>query len=179
MLLNDAIQLIDCNELSEQPGMWTDLGCGDGLFTFALANLLLPGSTIYAIDKEPVKLLSRANPNHINVVGKSVDFVKEDILADNLSGILMANSLHFVEDKLALIEKLGKALRDNGYFVIVEYDTIKANSWVPYPIDFKRLTTLFDQAGYKFSRKLGERPSVYGNYNIYSAIFSKQEMNLH
>lgn len=31
--------------------LWADLGRGSGTFTYALANNLKPGSTIYAVDK--------------------------------------------------------------------------------------------------------------------------------
>ncbi len=31
---------------------WADLGCGSGIFTYALASLLKKGSTIYAIDRD-------------------------------------------------------------------------------------------------------------------------------
>ncbi|MBE7179566.1 MAG: class I SAM-dependent methyltransferase, partial [Mucilaginibacter polytrichastri] len=32
------------------PQVWADLGCGDGLFSRALAGFLAQGSTIYAVD---------------------------------------------------------------------------------------------------------------------------------
>ena len=35
-----------------EPGTWADLGAGSGAFTLALADLLPPGSLIYAVDKD-------------------------------------------------------------------------------------------------------------------------------
>ena len=37
-------------------GTWADLGAGAGAFTLALADLLPPGSLIYAIDKDTAAL---------------------------------------------------------------------------------------------------------------------------
>lgn len=36
--------------------VWSDLGCGTGTFTLALATLLLPGSLMYAIDSNAASL---------------------------------------------------------------------------------------------------------------------------
>ena len=32
------------------PTVWADLGCGEGTFTLALAEVVAPGSVIHAID---------------------------------------------------------------------------------------------------------------------------------
>jgi ribosomal protein L11 methylase PrmA len=39
-----------------RPQSWCDLGSGSGTFTMALAQLLAPGSTIYAVDLDPIAL---------------------------------------------------------------------------------------------------------------------------
>jgi len=35
-----------------RPQIWCDLGCGEGVFTMALASLLAPGSSIHAVDAD-------------------------------------------------------------------------------------------------------------------------------
>src|SRR5207247_6318326 len=35
-----------------EDGTWADLGAGEGAFTLALADLLPPGSTIHAVDRD-------------------------------------------------------------------------------------------------------------------------------
>ncbi len=52
MQLTEAKDLIRCDAL-EGPAaaVWADLGCGSGLFSYALPALLPAGSTVYAIDK--------------------------------------------------------------------------------------------------------------------------------
>src|SRR5262249_16324889 len=50
---------------------WGDIGAGTGTFTRALARTLSPGSTIFAVDREPASLahvLSAPVPGGIHVV---------------------------------------------------------------------------------------------------------------
>lgn len=168
MLIKDAIHLIQSHDIhQEQPVSWADLGCGSGLFTRALATLLPPGSTIYAVD--------RTWQNIAAVPGISVSFIQADIEQPvlplpSLEGILMANVLHYVKDKPQLIKQLQQYFKDSGRFIVVEYDTMRANPWVPYPINFAALQSLFAEAGYKQVQKLGERRSVYRNGLMYAAL---------
>jgi ubiquinone/menaquinone biosynthesis C-methylase UbiE len=104
---------------------------GAGLFTYALANLLTTGSTIYAWDKGNTPLSPLPNPHQVNIKPGRLDFIAEELPVSGLDGILMANSLHYVQDKPAFLEKVSKHLQENGAFLIVEYETIRANSWVP------------------------------------------------
>ena len=43
------------------PQTWLDLGCGSGIFTLALAELLPFGSTIVCVDKEEQNVITRIN----------------------------------------------------------------------------------------------------------------------
>lgn len=165
MELQDAIQLIQADYTA---GVWADLGCGSGLFTYALANLLPGGSTIYAIDQEPVRLTNRPNPAQQQIVPLQLDFVREALPAEELQGILMANSLHYVKDKPALIRRLSRQLAPGAQWVIVEYDTDAANAWVPYPVKRKVLQQLLADEGFPQVTFLGERPSVYRAGHMYA-----------
>lgn len=83
----------------------------------------------------------------------------------------MANSLHFVADKTKLIKQLENIFKGNPKFLIVEYDTMKASQWVPYPISYQKLNQEFNQLGYR-TDKLAEMPSKFGGI-IYSALAFK------
>ena len=172
MELSEAIALIQNDHLPPSgPGIWADLGCGSGMFTFALAHLLKPGSTIHAVDRDPVVLKPLPNPNGIAIHTLQLDFVADTLPLPPLDGILMANSLHFVSDKKALLNKLTACLKPGGCFLIVEYDTDRpVQLWVPYPISFKSLQPLFFSHGLTSVQKLGERTSAYGRANMYAAL---------
>ena len=175
MTIEEAVLLIDTGYINpnNKISTWADLGCGKGLFTMALASLIPGGSTIYAIDKNN-SLTSRVTANGVKVVTKESDFVTDELTLQNLDGILMANSLHYVKDKPEFLQKIKSYLKPEALFLIVEYDTdVPVARWVPYPLGFLSMTTLFNNAGYKSIRKLGERPSVYGRGNMYASLISK------
>jgi ubiquinone/menaquinone biosynthesis C-methylase UbiE len=171
MELKNAIELIKPAEIySARESKWADLGCGDGLFTTALASLLSDGSVIYAVDTNR-RALSKVKP----VAGISVEKIEADFIHDplplpQLDGILMANSLHFVKDKSAFIQKAQRWLNEKSRMLLIEYDMDKSNPWVPYPISFHSTETLFKSLGYKTIKKLAEQPSLYNRANIYSAL---------
>ncbi len=77
---------------------WCDLGCGFGTFTVALAQSLVPGSTIHAVDMDPTAL--EAIPNEVD--GVAIRKVLTDVRSPGLrlplvDSVLMAKSLHFIE----------------------------------------------------------------------------------
>ena len=149
---------------------WADLGCGSGTFTKALATVLGPAGKIYAVDKEYQTIVSDQNEATLQFI--QLDFVREAFSFYNLDGILMANALHYVQDKPSFLEKIRKHLKPQGQMIIVEYDTERQNRWVPYPINFKNLQAVFTSLGCKNIYKIGERPSIYQSAKMYAASVS-------
>jgi ubiquinone/menaquinone biosynthesis C-methylase UbiE len=172
MDLKDAIQFITHIDFStKNKKVWADLGCGTGTFTQALANILEKDSTIYAVDTNRTALNKIPDIyNNIAIKKLTADFVFSELPIHQLDGILMANSLHYVKEKEVFLEKLRPHLDDEAYFLIVEYDSNISNVWVPYPIDFQSLKSLFSKSGYKNITKLNSRPSIYGNRQMYVAL---------
>lgn len=154
------------------PQLWADLGCGNGVFTTALAHILPNGSHISAVDRT-VQYLPKLMRDHVSVSFIVADLEKPDFDFSNLTGILMANSFHYLKDKRLLIVALEKYMSLDKKFVIVEYDTEIANQWVPYPIGFVRLKQLFEKCGYSKISKLGEQQSIFGDGNMYAALIEK------
>lgn len=155
----------------DQPQHWADLGCGTGLFTEALAALLPTGSSITAIDVNQQRPPATMG-NNVTVQFKKADFVADELHEGPLNGILIANALHFVKDKKALVQKLEQQFNGSARFLVVEYDHSQANRWEPYPIPFASLKELFAGLGYTRIEKTGERQSVYGG-NMYAALIAK------
>jgi SAM-dependent methyltransferase len=173
MDIRDAITLIKHAPAGREATLWADLGCGSGLFTYALAHLLEPGSTIYAWDKTRPALTSFPNPHGITITPGQLDFLTAGLPVSGLHGILMANSLHYVPGKAAFIDKVSQHLQEDGAFLIVEYETTRANRWVPYPVPFLELKALFHKAGFTTAIKLNERPSLYGAGHMYAGLFNR------
>ena len=133
-------------------GQWADLGCGDGIFASAL-HTLSPSSEIYAIDRDRnalkalVRNFAESYPDAI-LQTQIADFTRSIDLPP-LDGIIMANSLHFVRDKVPALDLIQKMLKPNGRLIVVEYNADRGNGAVPYPIS--------DQQFLKFAKSIGLR----------------------
>ena len=157
--------------MEDQTQKWADLGCGDGLFTRALANLLGKDSIIHAADTNQRALSTIPDKEKETLIKKyKFDFVDKELPFNHLDGILMANSIHFVQDKSTFISRLKTRLKPAHTLLIIEYDMDVSNPWVPYPISFKSLEKFFRENGYDSILKLQEMPSLYNRANIYSAV---------
>jgi ubiquinone/menaquinone biosynthesis C-methylase UbiE len=168
-----ALALINTPQLiTDTKQVWADLGAGTGFFTQALARYLQPGSTLIAVDKGKADLEKIQVPKEMILQTLKADFTDSDLKLEGLTGVLMANSLHYVKDKTAFIKNIERSFAEKGNFLIVEYDTEQANPWVPYPVNFSSLKELFNKAGYASVVKINETPSAYGAKNIYSAWIS-------
>ncbi|HEX7869860.1 MAG TPA: class I SAM-dependent methyltransferase [Chryseobacterium sp.] len=91
-------------KFSDSKEIWADLGCGNGTFTYALAEVLPFESEIFAVDYGSQKLLEKHN--EVSIYFQKENFENNHLDFPLLYGILMANSLHFVKDKKHLIKSL-------------------------------------------------------------------------
>jgi ubiquinone/menaquinone biosynthesis C-methylase UbiE len=165
-----AVDLIKNGVQESGAQRWADLGAGEGTFTNALASLLDTGSNIYAVDKSKAALQNISG----TVKNVTIEKIAQDFSAPlpfaGLDGILMANALHYVREKELFLAEIKKKLKQDGRMVIVEYDTLKANQWIPYPIDFVSLQILMKKIGFRNVSRIAEHPSVYRTEKMYSAL---------
>ena len=152
---------------------WADLGAGEGAFTLALADLLGPEGSIVSVDRDRRALDVQARRLHEAFPDARVETLVADFTRPLdlplLDGIVMANSLHFERDTLAVLGLVRGYLRPGGRLVIVEYDADEGNRWVPYPFSFLTWTALAADAGFGGTRKLTSVPSRFLG-SIYSAL---------
>lgn len=169
MQLPEAISLIQKGIVAQSsPQIWADLGAGKGLFSDALLSLLQPGSIIHAVD-----INKRPNLHNPSIIFHQADFVNDKLPIPTLDGILMANSLHYVQNQVACIKQLKSYLHNRtGVIILIEYDTDKGNEWVPYPVSFARAQTIFGDAGFSKIEKIGEHPSIY-QASMYTALINQ------
>ena len=165
----DAINLIKGGvTVSQTSQTWVDLGCGKGTFTEALATLLPDHSVVYAIDKNRSDLNNITDAiRSINIEKVELDFLKEGLPSNNVDGVLMANSLHYVREKIPFLKKVIAYLSNKGCLVIVEYEARFSNPWVPYPISKIELGNILMEVGFNDIQDLGNMNSRYGHI-IYS-----------
>jgi hypothetical protein len=86
-----------------------------------------------------------------------------------LNGLVIANALHFVKNKISVIEHLGSFLKTGGRFLLVEYNTDRSNRWVPHPISYTNWEKLASQAGLANTSLIAARPSRFLG-EIYAAL---------
>ncbi len=167
-LLRDAV---------ERGGTWADLGSGEGAFTLALADLVDETGRIYSVERDASALRAQREAiaerfPSVQVEYRLGDFTKPlDLPA--LDGLVMANSLHFYRDKESPVQRLAAHLKDEGRFVLVEYDADRGNAWVPYPVSYQRWEELSLRAGLTGTRLLHTVPSRFLGA-IYSAVSAKR-----
>ena len=181
---NDHVNLLRPADI-KPGGSWADLGAGSGAFTFALRELNGPTANIYAVDKDRASLseLERGyrdrfgDSQNLNLI--TGDFTRTlDTSTGSvqrlpiLDGILMANSLHFFQDKEKVLRHVHTLLKPNGMLLIVEYNVDSGNPWVPYPFSFETYCKLAPRAGFTEPRLLATAPSRFLR-GFYSAITSK------
>jgi SAM-dependent methyltransferase len=174
MRLRDAVEMLaESGVAALGPTRWADLGCGTGTFTLALADLLAAGSTIHAMDRDASALRTMPSARkNVRITTHRGDFTNQTWPFADLDGILMANSLHYVNDQERFICACEPRMTSARRFLIVEYDTNEASRWVPYPVSKTRLTRLFELAGYSSMRVLRSRPSVYRRASLYAALIA-------
>jgi ubiquinone/menaquinone biosynthesis C-methylase UbiE len=176
MRLRDAVDMLAGSDVAAPgPATWADLGCGDGTFTVALASVLAPGSIIHAMDRDRSVLRQiPAVHNGVRITTYAGDFAGPWPFA-GVDGILMANSLHYVEDQAAFIRSCERRMNARRRFLIVEYDTDSANAWVPYPLSRTALQAWFARLDCPSIAFLRSRPSVYRRAPLYSALITCAE----
>lgn len=172
MELNIIMELIKNGvDQNNQRQVWADLGAGTGTFTHALSKLLFEKSKIYALDKDKRSLDQISIDSKVELVKLNQDFNDKHYFNEDLDGIILANALHFVQDKTSLLKSLRGNLLPGGRLIIIEYDITQGNQWVPFPINFMELKALAIAAGFKNVAKLAEVPSQY-HRSMYSARLS-------
>jgi ubiquinone/menaquinone biosynthesis C-methylase UbiE len=157
-----------------QPGsVWADFGSGGGAFTLALAECVGSAGAIYSIDKDKGELdrqrqaLQKRFPA-VSIETMHADFTRP-LQLPPLDGIVMANSLHFLARKDAVLRLVRGYLHPHGQLIVVEYNVDRGNIWVPYPFSFPTWQKLAEQNGFLRTRLLATQPSHFLG-EMYAAV---------
>jgi ubiquinone/menaquinone biosynthesis C-methylase UbiE len=151
--------------LTGASGVWADLGCGDGVFTYLLTRLLPSDSLIYAVDRKPQALSALTHHLAESNSTASVQPIRADftqpLSLPPLDGLLLANALHFVRAPGATLGQLTALLKPGGRLVVVEYNTRRGNEAVPYPLDEHDFLALAAAAGLQEVQIVTRTPSTF------------------
>jgi hypothetical protein len=177
MEIEVAAKLIHKGVANHANESWADLGAGNGLFTKALSALLPSGSIIYAIDKNSV-VESISIPAEVTLKKIQQDFTNPTTInVPLLDGILIANALHYVKEKIPFLLAWKKKLKSTGIFIVVEYDLDKGNQWVPYPLSFHRLSEMKEELDASEIILIGKEESLYHRQGMYAATIAFRTTN--
>ena len=169
----DAARLI-ARAIKERQ-QWADLGAGTGTFAAALARLLGPSGTVYAVEQDATAtraletLARRREMESSPIVVMRADFTRPLELPP-LDGALLANSLHFVDAvaQADVLRRIAARLVSEGTIVVVEYDDRPPSRWVPFPVSFDRLAGLTAEAQLGVPEAIGRHRSIFGG-SMYAA----------
>jgi ubiquinone/menaquinone biosynthesis C-methylase UbiE len=159
--------------ITGEGGVWADFGSGRGAFTLALADLIGPQGRIYSVDKDRSALAEQEKIMRSRFPDMYVTYLHADftrlLALPALDGAVMANSLHFLPDKDAVLQLLHGYLRPQGRLLIVEYNTDRGNRWVPYPFSYSSWEELARRNGFGATQLLATRAGRFFD-GMYSAL---------
>jgi ubiquinone/menaquinone biosynthesis C-methylase UbiE len=156
---------------------WLELGCGEGAFTLALAELLGEAGRILAtdIDRRALSRLSEAARSRRSAglrdarIDRAIVSLSDTLPRGPFDGVLAANVLHFVRERSAVLAAIHRVLVPGGRLIVVEYDADRGNPWVPHPFSFERWTDMARDAGFEDVRLIGLVPSRFLG-GMYAAV---------
>jgi len=173
----DHVRLLE-RGIVPRGGTWGDFGSGRGAFTMAIAEFIGPQGTIYSVDKSQAALQDQARamqrrfPDQQPKIHYLHGDYRRPLSLPALDGVVMANSIHFHDDKIAILKSIHGYLRPHGGLILVEYNTDRGNTWVPFPISYEAWRLLADQSGFERTNLLARVPSSFLG-EIYSAVSYK------
>ena len=117
-------QIMDALQIGEN-SVVADLGAGGGWFTVRLARRVGPNGHVYAEDIQPqmIESIQRRRdreglPNVETVLGTAVD---PKLPAGSLDAVLIVDAYHEIEQPVALLKNVAKALKPGGTIGIVNF----------------------------------------------------------
>ena len=144
--------------IPDAAGLWADLGCGDGVFTTVIQEIIAPGGRLVGVDVDArslQRLSERFKQDHpgVSVETRLADF-RAPLTLLPLDGFVIANALHFIDTKERrdVFAQLAALLKPGGRAVVVEYNTRTPNPAVPFPLDPEEFLALAEGAGLEASR---------------------------
>jgi len=156
---------------------WTilDIGCGPGLFTFAMANVVGPRGRIYGIDMEPLmirRLEERRMEWHVTNVTSILSTEDSIPLPDAIADLaLMSTVLHELEGAGTTVEA-ARILKSTGTLAVIDWKKKRENIGPPiqHRLSEREAAAMLRAAGFEPGKAMDLGPSLFGfaAHKIYS-----------
>jgi SAM-dependent methyltransferase len=128
-----------------------DLGAGTGYFSVRIARRI-PEGKLFAIDIEPDMLRylgERAQREHLDVLVPVLATAESANLPEPVNVILVVDTYHHIDNRIAYFARLRTSLRPNGRLAIVDFTADSPEGPPPeYRIPPEQVTAELSAAGY-------------------------------
>ena len=143
-------QVLDALRL-ERTAIIADLGAGTGYFSVRIAKRV-PEGKVFAVDIEPdmVRYLrERAQQEHLGVLVPVLASTESPNLPEPVDFVLVVDTYHHIDHRIAYFAKLRESLRPNGRLAIVDFKADLPNGPPPeHRISPEKATAELNAAGY-------------------------------
>lgn len=147
-----------------------DIGAGSGYFTIRLAKQLQGTGKVIAMDIRQKMLdyieFRRKIEKLDNISFQLVTADNPNLEKNSIDTILMADTMHYIKDKIAYCKKLKLGLKPTGRIIIIDFipKSFKERPWGPHEsqqFSKKELIEIMDKAGLKLSADHTFLPEQY------------------
>jgi len=149
----------------EDNGTLLDVGCGIGYFTVP-ASKLLKKNRVIGIDIVPEILdFARQKAEGIsNIEFKTSEEYSFPVQSDSVKYVLICNVIHEVSDVVRYFDEVKRVLKDNGYFLIIDWakTVMKVGPPIQDRISVNEMIELCSSAGFKVIETIDVSPTQYG-----------------
>jgi SAM-dependent methyltransferase len=146
------------NVLGLKPGLdVADIGAGSGLFSRLMAPLVAPDGAVYAVEiaQKLVDHIARtAEEAKLNNIKAILGTPKSpNLMAESVDVVFIADSYHHFEYPRDMLREIKKALRPQGFVLLVDFERIEGVSH-PFVLNMVRagkgaMTDEFRDAGFE------------------------------
>ncbi len=128
-----------------------DLGAGTGYFSVRIAKLV-PEGKLFSADIEPEMvryLRERAHHENLNVLVPILASAESANLPEPVDLVLVVDTYHHIDNRIAYFSKLRASLRPNGRLAIVDFKADSPEGPPPeHRIPTEKVTSELEAAGY-------------------------------
>lgn len=148
---------------------WTilDIGCGPGLFTFAMADAVGPRGRVYGIDMEPL-MIKRLEEKRVgmHVMNVTAILSTEDSIAipDAVADFaLMSTVLHELEGAGTIVEA-ARILKTTGVLAVIDWKKKRESIGPPiqHRLSEREAAAMLRAAGFDPGNAMDLGPSLFG-----------------